>query len=379
MQELIAVESRPAVLDVNFQEMKAHLQRELKKYDVVVTHDTVGDAKKLATELNQTANVIDQRRKDEVAQVSEPIRAFDANMRELVTLCKDGRQKILDQVKRFEDEARRRVSDLLHVHRDRLWAEYKVQPEFRNANYDDLVLLTSMTAKGNLAKSAADKLEAYVRDDKEVQDRTGMRLLELENRSYKAGLSAPLTRDHVHRFLQADDETYERELLRILDAEILREEQAQQRMREQIEREQRQQEEAARKAAEEAEHRRRYEQEGAERRAKGECDGYHAGPACADPKCWSRDDEQTAAATPGQMAAVPTRADLTGGKKSGESFATRIKPDNQTIGITVMCTFALDAPRQLPNSAIEAELRRVLAKAGISTLTSVQIYRNVGA
>ena len=74
----------------------------------VVTADTLPDAKKLGTELNQMAKHIDDRRKAEVPNVSAPIRQFDAQMKELVTMCKSGRQKLLSQIQRFEDETRHR-------------------------------------------------------------------------------------------------------------------------------------------------------------------------------------------------------------------------------------------------------------------------------
>ncbi|WP_372809293.1 hypothetical protein, partial [Litorivivens sp.] len=68
--------------------------------------------------------------------------------------------------------------------------------------------------------------------DKSLQDRTEMRLLKLENESYKAGLHAPLTRDHVNTFIFADDETYSTELSRVIAAEIGRQEATEKRIEE---------------------------------------------------------------------------------------------------------------------------------------------------
>src|SRR5690625_528 len=110
----LTIDSAPAKLALNFEEVKKRLAAELSRYDgVVVTQETLADAKKLATELNQTAKAIDDRRKEEVAAVSEPIKQFDAQMRELVEMCKDGRAQLLDQVKVFEDEVRKQVHALL--------------------------------------------------------------------------------------------------------------------------------------------------------------------------------------------------------------------------------------------------------------------------
>lgn len=253
MQELIKIENKPAILTINFDELKTRLATELERYDVVVTEDTVADAKKLATELNQTAKFIDDRRKQEVAAVSEPIRKFDEQMKELVSMCKDGRQKILEQVKTFEDETREKAYELLTGFLRYQWDEMGVDKEFRRAKIDDLVMLTAVTKTGNLAARASNEVKSRVQADRALQDRTTMRLVKLENISYQAGLSAPLTRDHVAGFLFADDEKYDAEIARIIDAEKKREELAQQRMREKWEREEQQRQERERAQKEMAE------------------------------------------------------------------------------------------------------------------------------
>ena len=220
MQELIKTTSTPAVLNVNFEELKKHLAAELEKYEILVTAETLPDAKKLCTELNKTAAEIDTRRKFEVAAVSEPIKHFDANMKKLVTMCKDGRTLILDQVKKFEDETRKLAFKLLEKYRAEMFEKYQVEQEFFRCEFDDLIKLSSVTGKGKLAGSAKKELEMRVLADKSIQDRTKNRLLMLENASLKAGLVATLTKDHVKHFLFAEDFKYESELERILGVEV---------------------------------------------------------------------------------------------------------------------------------------------------------------
>jgi|SRR5690625_1450996 len=235
MYELITIDSAPAKLGANFDEVKKRLAAELERYEgVVVTRDTVADAKKLATEMNQTAKAIDDRRKEEVAAVSEPIRQFDAQMRELVTMCKDGRAKLLDQVKVFEDETRAQVRELLTKHRDDQWEEQDVEQEFRKAEIDDLAILSNITKTGSLTTRAANEVAARVQADRGLQDRTHMRIAQLESISYKAGLAAPLTRDHVAGILFADGEIYQAEIERIVQAEVSRQEVAKQKLEERI-------------------------------------------------------------------------------------------------------------------------------------------------
>lgn len=358
MQDLISIESAPAKLAINYEELKAHLQQELARYEVVVTVDTVAAAKKLATELNQTAGTIDRIRKEEVAKVSGPIKCFDTQMKELVGLCKDGRKKILDQVERFEDKTRAAVVVLLEERRAQLWEEHAVEREFRNAACEDLVLLTSLTAKGNLARAASDKLESRVRDDKALQDRTRMRLVELENQSFRAGLTAPLTRDHVQPFLFADEERYADELQRILFVEVQRQEKAEQLLRERIERERRQVEE--RELAERARKAREAEQDVPHAEAKKEMDealaAQSAERAQVEPAETPFDDEEP-------FEAQPTPAPST------------YKATNGRTEWVVTAVFETSVPNGVSRNEIATELHRVMAKAGITTLRSVDVAR----
>lgn len=238
MKDIIKIENQPACLDVNFEAVKKHLATELARYDVVVTQDTLKDAKALATELNQTRQQFEKRRKEEVAKASEPVKAFDEKMKELAKMCQDGRTKILSQVEKFENETRAIIQKLLEELRAQLREEINILPEFHKAEFDDLVILSSLTGSGKLTKKAIDTLTGRVNEEKSLQDQTRLRLVELENQSYKAGLSAPLTRDHVAHFLFTTDEAYQAELERIIGAELKRQEQAEIAARQRILREQ---------------------------------------------------------------------------------------------------------------------------------------------
>ena len=271
MQELINIKSQPAVVEVNFDELRDALQKELERYDVVVTADTVADAKKLATELNKTRKVIDDRRKEEVAKASEPVKAFDAQMKELVQLCQKGRQGLIEQIARFEDETKQRAAKLLREYRDGIWEEQAVRDEFKSAQVDDLAILSSLTAKGNLTSKVKEQVRGRVQADKSAQERTDRRLLELDGHSREFGLDVPIERGHVEAFLMADDETYLAKLDSLLNAEQDRQERAKQAERDRIEREQREAEQRQadkeRREREAEDARIRAEQEAAEQAA----------------------------------------------------------------------------------------------------------------
>src|SRR5690625_3722969 len=235
MYQLITIDSAPAKLATNFDEVKKSLAAELAKYEgVVVTRDTVADAKKLATELNQTAKAIDDRRKEEVAAVARPSLQFDAQMRELVEMCKDGRAQLLDQVKVFEDEVRDQVKELLTEYLEGQWDDQEVEQEFRRATIDDLAILSNITKTGNLTARAGNEVIARVQADRALEDKTHMRIAQLESISYQSGLAAPLTRDHVAGILFADDEAYQAEVERIVSAEVERQKVAQEKLQERL-------------------------------------------------------------------------------------------------------------------------------------------------
>lgn len=336
MEEIIRIESVPARLGANFAEVRDRLATELERYDVLVTVETLPGAKKLATELNQMAKSIDDRRKEAVAAVSEPIREFDDQMKDLVTMCKDGRQKLLEQIKHYEDETREKARELLSEALEQAWFEKGVDPEFRKATIDGLVMLTAITKTGALTAKSLDAIRQRVNDDRSLQDRTNMRLLELENASYKAGLSAPLTRDHVAGFLMADDTTYQAELKRIIDAEILREQEAQRRMREKLEREQ----EAMMNAGMRS-------HEGMSNAGMQISEGM---ANSEEAKRWN---------SQGDAPQLETEADTAPGK----------------VRVIVTATFAPEVPATASDDAIMAALTHTMEAAGIKTLTNITVRR----
>lgn len=348
MQE-ITITNTPAKLAVNFEELRESLELELRKYDVLVTAETVVDAKKLAADLNKTKKLIDDRRKEEVAKASEPVRIFEASMKELSAMIDAGRAKLLEQVKRFEDERRELAAKLLERARDELWIELDVRPEFFKAKFEDLAIISNLTDKGNLSSKARAELRARVQADRALQDQTDRRLLELENQSYKAGLAAPLTRDHVAHFLFANDDVYQLDLERILEAEIRRQQEAERRERERIEAEQKrkEREELERKAAaERAEAERiRREQEAAQREQEA---AQHAQEAA-------------------QHEHEPAQAN---GHHQPEAA-----PEPGTEWVRVDCVFTIEVPATASNQAIENKLREMMAAAGFQSRPEIRVTR----
>ncbi len=269
--ELMCVQSTPAVISVNFVEIKEALTKALEKYDVVVTADTLADAKKLRTELNKNATEFDKRRKAAVEQVSGPIKEFEAQMKELVAMCKGGVEKLGSQISVVEIETLNNIRNLLGEALGREWDALNVSAEYRKSNITDLVLLGSITSTGKLTGKVVNDIKSRALDDKGAENTIKLRLSELENRSYRAGLKAPLTRAHVEVFLFAPEADYSQRLEAMLQSEVQRQEQAETQLREQMAREQernRQAQEVAEQRIREAEERARQAEENAQRAAE---------------------------------------------------------------------------------------------------------------
>ena len=331
MQDLIIVSSVPAALNVNFEELEAHLKAELEKYDITVTAETVPGAKQLATELNKTAKVISDKRIEMVKAVSGPIKAFEERMKSLTNMCTEGREKILKQVEKFENETREQVKALLISRLNSQYEKQGIRPEFQNVVFDDLVKLTAITKGGSLAANTRSELDQRITTAKILQDRTDRRLLELENASYKAGLASPLTIDHVRSFLMAEDNVYQDELARIIKAETKRQEEAEAALRLKLERE------AKEKSDREA-------REQAQQKLKAE--------AVPEPE-----PEKPAATVAAQESAPATKA----------------APSGDRISWRVTCTIEIDTPAHITAEAIENQLSHVLkTKAGITSLKTVK-------
>jgi hypothetical protein len=269
---LIAAIKTPVVLTGNFEEVRAHFVEQLKAYDLVVTVDTLPDAKKLATELNKAATEVKSRGKAVSSEALAPINAFDAQVKELAQLLLDARAKLTEQIKRFEDETRAKALVALQAYLVEQGTAKNIQPEFQRAQVADLANLSTLTSTGKLSAKAKAEVDARIQADLNLQTQTEMRLLKLENESFKAGLAAALERRHVEPFLFADEAEYSMRLASLLEAEVQREAKARQAADERAAREAKMKAEAEQRAAQAEADRKEAERIRAEQQAKHEAE-----------------------------------------------------------------------------------------------------------
>ena len=226
MKEIIISSSLPEISG-NFEEIKSELTEQLKQFDLVVDADSVKTAKSMVTQINKLSGEIDKKRKQIVAELSAPIKEFEAQMKELKSLCQDSRQNLLSQVKVYDEKKLDEVKTLLQKELQAKYTHYGVKEEFQKVTIDDLIILSHLTQGGALAKKARDAVNERVGEAKKLQEKIDTRLLTLEAICFKSGLTAPLTRENINHFLMVEsDDEYLDKLTSLIKNELDRLEQA---------------------------------------------------------------------------------------------------------------------------------------------------------
>ena len=94
----------PAEIGFNFEELKTELAERLEHYrSLVVTEDSIKEAKADRAKLNKLRTAIDTRRKDIKAEYLKPYNAFEGKIKELTLLIDEPIKVIDSQLDGFED------------------------------------------------------------------------------------------------------------------------------------------------------------------------------------------------------------------------------------------------------------------------------------
>ena len=233
----------PAQISANLGEIKADLLENLKQYDIEVTIETLPEAKKMATDLNKLAGEIDKRRKDVKKELAAPVDAFNAQAVELAKMILDAREKILKQVAVFEDKQKTHCLKLLQNELDTLYLENEVTKEYQTGNIEKLAILSNLTDKAKLTKSAIEKVAEMVKADKAVQDMVESRKANLNAITERAGIVGGIYDKLIEPFIKESESIYTAKLNELIDGIIKQQKAAEDRIKA----------EAERKAREEAE------------------------------------------------------------------------------------------------------------------------------
>lgn len=95
------------VLAFNFEQLKAWAAGLTERYaDLLVSEDAIADVKRDMAEINKAKKAVDDARKEAVRRVSEPIRTFEGQIKEVCAIFDTAYAKLGNQVKAFEDAQR---------------------------------------------------------------------------------------------------------------------------------------------------------------------------------------------------------------------------------------------------------------------------------
>ncbi|MDL2268850.1 DUF1351 domain-containing protein [Desulfosarcina sp. OttesenSCG-928-G17] len=117
-QITVQTQETPPAISFNFDQLKAWAVGMTERYkDLVVTEDAIADVKRDMAELNKAKKAVDDARKEAVRRVSEPIKAFEAQIKEVTGIFESVYSALADQVKAFEaaqrDEKRIKILELI--------------------------------------------------------------------------------------------------------------------------------------------------------------------------------------------------------------------------------------------------------------------------
>lgn len=221
----------------NFEELKMQVQERLKKYDIAVSIENLPEAKKLAAELNFFAKKINAKRVEKQKEASAPIEILKSQADELISLFNEGREKLLAQVKVFEDEKRNLCLKLLQEELETQYQATAVEEEFKSIKIDDLAILSNLTVLESLSKKAKNEITTRMNHALATQMMVKSRLLNLENACFKAGLKSLLERKHIESFLKEPEEIYNTNLQNLLETEVKRQAEIEARLLKQVQKE----------------------------------------------------------------------------------------------------------------------------------------------
>jgi len=162
MKELVVTAKAP-VITGNFEEVKKQMIEGVKQYDVIITSDTVKDGKAMATEINKMKGLIKEVQKNHLDTLTGPIAEFKDQIKELVDIAEDARQKILSQVKVFEDKERELHLTALHEYLREQITEQEIAEKYScTLSCQEFVSITGLTKTGSLTKKSRDQIDLIV-------------------------------------------------------------------------------------------------------------------------------------------------------------------------------------------------------------------------
>lgn len=177
MKELI-VKTTNATVNVNFEEVKTSLIENLEKYKgIVVTDDNLKDCKDIQKSLSKLKKDIDSNRKEVKKLLEVPIKNFDGQCKELVSLISEVDTPIKEGIAIFDEKKREEKREYAREIIKEALTEYPLDEKYSNS----LTVLDKYTLVATSKKGIKEDIFNRAKEIYKVQ--------EDEKRIYKENLA----------------------------------------------------------------------------------------------------------------------------------------------------------------------------------------------
>ena len=112
----------PAVIEYNHEELKAELSKQLEKYNnIIVTEDSVKEFKADKANLNRLKTALEDKRKEIKKQCLQPYENFEKNIKELVALIEEPIQLIDCQLKEIDSKKKeQKINEIEKIYHENI-------------------------------------------------------------------------------------------------------------------------------------------------------------------------------------------------------------------------------------------------------------------
>lgn len=201
MQEL----KLQANIKTNFTEVRENLKFSLEKYKgLLVSEETLKDCKATQKELAGLRNKVDSYRKETKSKLQEPIKKFEEECKELLSLIVEVEKPIKEGIAKFDEERRQEKVLLALDYLNKQLEENNINEKFRkNISIHDIKVnltnsIKSIKEEIDFKISNIKALQESEEKEKEILKAAVMKQIEQEN----VGLNTKLTYSEFSSFVE---------------------------------------------------------------------------------------------------------------------------------------------------------------------------------
>ena len=223
--QLIVLEDSKKIVEFNssFEQLKENIITQLNsnKYNSIVTIDNFDVMKETSQELGKMAKYVSNFRIAKVKEESVEIQDFEKNFKEITKIIEEKQETIKEGLSVFEELTRKQINLVCKEYLTAQFEALKIRLEFQNIDISDMTQRKFMTKTGAISADGKKEVEARVNVKLSLQNKVDLRLSNLENICFKAGVE-PLSKEYVQGFLFDDEESYNKKLDDLIEMEIKR-------------------------------------------------------------------------------------------------------------------------------------------------------------